>query len=146
MPLAVSQTPTIGAEIRGIDLSHCDISQENVEWLEAQLVRHKVIFFRDQNIDPAAHLVLPENSANWKLTRLTPRKVSPKSWCCITTQRIPHQEPLFGTQTLPGEQSLLWVPFSLPARCRRWVETPYLLTWRLHTSFSMMLLKAKSRE
>ena len=55
MPLAVSQTPTIGAEIRGIDLSQ-DISQENVEWLEAQLVRHKVIFFRDQNIDPAAHL------------------------------------------------------------------------------------------
>ena len=44
MPLAVSQTPTIGAEIRGIDLSQ-DISQENVEWLEAQLVRHKVIFF-----------------------------------------------------------------------------------------------------
>ena len=47
MPLAVSQTPTIGAEIRGIDLSQ-DISQENVEWLEAQLVRHKVIFSRSE--------------------------------------------------------------------------------------------------
>lgn len=55
MPLAIPQTPTIGAEIQGLDLRQ-KISAANVDWLIEQLVRFKVIFFRDQNIDAEAHL------------------------------------------------------------------------------------------
>ena len=46
------QGPTIGAEIRGVDLS-ADMSDEAFSVVYAALVRHKVVFFRDQNITPA---------------------------------------------------------------------------------------------
>lgn len=55
MPTVIAQTPNIGAEITGIDLSQ-SICQKSVEWLRAQLVKHKVIFFRDQSVDSEAHL------------------------------------------------------------------------------------------
>lgn len=48
-------TPSIGAEISGIDLTK-PIKQETLSWLTQQLVDHKVIFFRDQPIDTLQHL------------------------------------------------------------------------------------------
>ena len=48
-------TPVIGAEISGIDLRQ-PLSLDSVQWLTDQLVRYKVIFFRDQDIDPQQHL------------------------------------------------------------------------------------------
>jgi len=46
---------TIGAEIRGVDLKQplCD---DLVAELRAALLRHKVIFFPDQHLDPAEHV------------------------------------------------------------------------------------------
>ncbi|MED5582663.1 MAG: TauD/TfdA family dioxygenase, partial [Pseudomonadota bacterium] len=51
MPHAKPLTPVIGAEISGIDLRQ-PLSIDGVQWLTDQLVRYKVIFFRDQDIDP----------------------------------------------------------------------------------------------
>jgi len=48
-------TGTIGAEIRGVQLSG-DLDSATVHAIEAALVRHKVIFFRDQgHLDDAEH-------------------------------------------------------------------------------------------
>ena len=55
MPHAKPLTPVIGAEISGIDLRQ-PLSLDSVQWLTDQLVRYKVIFFRDQDIDPQQHL------------------------------------------------------------------------------------------
>ncbi|MDP7389111.1 MAG: TauD/TfdA family dioxygenase [Pseudomonadales bacterium] len=55
MPHAKPLTPVIGAEISGIDLRQ-PLSIDGVQWLTDQLVRYKVIFFRDQDIDPQQHL------------------------------------------------------------------------------------------
>ena len=48
-------TGRIGAEIRGVQLSG-DLDAQTVQSIEAALVRHKVIFFRDQyHLDDAEH-------------------------------------------------------------------------------------------
>ena len=48
-------TPTIGAEISGIDLA-APLSQETLHAIYDALLEHLVIFFRDQEISPEAHL------------------------------------------------------------------------------------------
>ena len=50
-------TPTIGAEISGIDLGQ-KLSDPVAEIIRDAWLHHKVIFFRDQDIDYAAHIRL----------------------------------------------------------------------------------------
>ena len=52
---AFAITPTIGAEISGVDLTQT-LSQETVAWISQLLLDYKVIFFRDQPIDTPQHL------------------------------------------------------------------------------------------
>ena len=46
--------PTIGAEIHGVDLSQ-PLSDEVREAIRAAVIRHKVVFFRDQVLDNDSH-------------------------------------------------------------------------------------------
>jgi taurine dioxygenase len=46
-------TPTIGAEVLGVDLG--DLSDENFATIREALTEHQVIFFRDQDISVEAH-------------------------------------------------------------------------------------------
>mgnify|MGYP001480956194 CR=1 FL=1 len=55
MTVVTQLTPNIGAEITEIDLRH-PIDTNTANWLKGQLVKHKVIFFRDQAIDSQEHL------------------------------------------------------------------------------------------
>jgi len=48
-------TPHIGAEIEGIDLGG-HLSDDTIEEIRAALVRHKVLFFRDQDITEEQHI------------------------------------------------------------------------------------------
>jgi len=48
-------TPTIGAEISGVDLRH-PVSKDDVEAIERALLEHLVVFFRDQDISPAEQI------------------------------------------------------------------------------------------
>lgn len=48
-------TPGIGAEISGLDLSR-PLGAEVLDALYRALLDHLVIFFRDQDLEPAAHL------------------------------------------------------------------------------------------
>lgn len=50
----VPVTPRIGAEIRGIDLN--DLTEELVSQIRAALLAHRVVFFRDQHLDPQRHI------------------------------------------------------------------------------------------
>ncbi len=47
-------TPTIGAEISGVDLS-MPLSNEDFEKVHEALLDNLVIFFRDQNLTPEQH-------------------------------------------------------------------------------------------
>jgi len=46
--------PTIGAEISGVDLRH-KLSDADREAIRAAVLRHKVVFFRDQHLTQAQH-------------------------------------------------------------------------------------------
>jgi taurine dioxygenase len=50
-------TPTIGAEIEGVDLA-ADLDGDTVAWLRQALLDHLVLFFRDQALTPDSHLRL----------------------------------------------------------------------------------------
>jgi len=53
-------TPSIGAIISEVSLNK-DLSSETVEQIYSALIKHQVIFFRDQNISPESHLKLAES-------------------------------------------------------------------------------------
>ena len=53
-------TPSIGAEISGVFLNK-DLNSATVEKIYSALIKHKVIFFRDQDISPENHLKLAES-------------------------------------------------------------------------------------
>ncbi len=55
-PLIRALTPTIGAEILGIDLD--DLDDAGLELIRDALARHLVVFFRDQDISIEAHKAL----------------------------------------------------------------------------------------
>lgn len=60
MPELHRITPTIGAEVRGLDLAK-PIDDELFATLHAALLEHQVLVFRDQqHIEPAHHLALAE--------------------------------------------------------------------------------------
>ena len=48
-------TPSLGAEITGIDLSN-DLSNEQLNQIYDDLIKYNVIFFRDQKISPEKHI------------------------------------------------------------------------------------------
>lgn len=64
-------TPTIGAEVADVDLARLD--EETWAEVEAAFARHLVLFFRDQDLDPEAHLALGR--------RLGPLHVHPAAPC-----------------------------------------------------------------
>jgi taurine dioxygenase len=49
-------SPALGAEIGGVDLEAASTRPAVVAALRQALLRHKVLFFRDQDISPAAHV------------------------------------------------------------------------------------------
>ena len=48
-------TPSIGAELTGLDLS-TNVTQDDYDAIYAALIEHQVIFLRNQHISPEAHL------------------------------------------------------------------------------------------
>ena len=53
-------TPSIGAIISEVSLNK-DLNSETVEQIYSALIKHQVVFFRDQNISPESHLRLAES-------------------------------------------------------------------------------------
>ena len=53
-------TTSIGAEISGVSLNK-DLNSVSVDKIYDALIKHQVIFFRDQNISPETHLKLAES-------------------------------------------------------------------------------------
>ena len=53
-------TPEIGANISGLSLNE-DLSGENIENIYDALIKHQVIFFREQNLTPESHLELAKS-------------------------------------------------------------------------------------
>ena len=55
-----SLTPTIGAEISGIDLSN-NLNSQDFDNIYKNLIDHKVIFFRNQNLKPEDHVAFAKS-------------------------------------------------------------------------------------
>ena len=53
-------TPSIGAIISKVSLNK-DLNSETIEQIYSALIKHQVVFFRDQNISPETHLKLAES-------------------------------------------------------------------------------------
>lgn len=56
LPTIEPVSPALGAEVQNIDLEAASRSPELIATIRAALIRHKVLFFRDQDISPAAHV------------------------------------------------------------------------------------------
>lgn len=70
-------TPTIGAEVTGIDL-RTPLEDHEVEQLRSALVRHKVLFFHDQDLSPEQHVQLGRRFGT--LTEGHPLQASPDGY------------------------------------------------------------------
>ncbi|MCY4129867.1 MAG: TauD/TfdA family dioxygenase [Gammaproteobacteria bacterium] len=58
-PTVERLTGTLGAQVHNLDLA--TISDDSIyEWISAQLVEHKVLFFRDQNLTSDQHIAFGE--------------------------------------------------------------------------------------
>ena len=70
-------TPTIGAEISGVDLAQT-LSQETVAWIGQQLLQYKVVFFRDQPIDTQQHLAFARQFGELEVHPIQPKEGFPE--------------------------------------------------------------------
>ena len=55
MPDLTPLTGTIGAQVHGVNLAAAQ-DQATIDWINAALVEHKVLFFRDQDLDRKSHI------------------------------------------------------------------------------------------
>lgn len=65
-------TPAIGAEILGIDLGSADIAKRIPE-IRAALLKHGVIFFRDQQLTQEAHIAFAREFGKLEVHPATPK-------------------------------------------------------------------------
>ena len=65
-------TPTIGAEIHGVDLAG-PLSDAMIADIRTALLTHKVIFFRDQDISRAAHIAFARRFGDLEIHPMTPK-------------------------------------------------------------------------
>jgi taurine dioxygenase len=79
-------TPTIGAEVSGIDLSR-PLAPETVASLRAALLDWKVLFFRDQNITTDEHLAFARNFGELEVHPFAPHKPGYPEVLAITHDR-----------------------------------------------------------
>ena len=66
-------SPTIGAEIHGVDLRR-DLDDATISDIRAALLKHKVVFFRDQNITVEQHIAFARKFGSLEIHPATPKK------------------------------------------------------------------------
>lgn len=65
-------SPTIGAEIHGVDLSE-PLDDETIAEIRAALIEYKVIFFREQDITSAQHIAFARRFGDLEIHPATPK-------------------------------------------------------------------------
>lgn len=70
-------TPSIGAEITGLDLTK-PLTQEEISALSESLIEHKVIFFRDQPISTSQHLDFARHFGDLEVHPVNPKEGFPE--------------------------------------------------------------------
>jgi len=66
-----SLTPFIGAEITGVDLR--EVTQEQVTGIRAALLKHQVVFFRDQTLNQEEHIRFARQFGELEIHPATPK-------------------------------------------------------------------------
>jgi len=90
MPEVLQLTTAIGAEITDIDLRE-PLSASRIEWLSAQLVEHKVIFFRDQELTTDEHLDFARQFGDLETHPVNPKQGFPEVLVLHHDQERPPQ-------------------------------------------------------
>ena len=65
-------TPSVGAEVAGIDLAG-NLSDGIIAWLSEQLVEHKVLFFREQHISVQQHITFARRFGELEVHPFSPQ-------------------------------------------------------------------------
>ena len=80
-------TPAVGAEILNIDLAAGDIA-ERIPEIRAALLKHGVIFFRDQDLTQEQHIAFARHFGELEIHPTTP-KDQPNPDCLLYTSPSP---------------------------------------------------------
>ena len=75
----VPLSPTVGAEIGGINLA-LPLDGATYDELHRALLKHKVIFFRDQDITPDQHIAFARRFGDLEVHPFAPRGEHPECW------------------------------------------------------------------
>jgi taurine dioxygenase len=73
----VPLSPTVGAEIGGINLAH-PLDDATYDELHRALLKHKVIFFRDQDITPEEHIAFARRFGDLEVHPFAPQGEHPE--------------------------------------------------------------------
>ena len=79
-------TPTVGAEIGGVDLSR-PLSDETIDGIRRALLDYKVVFFRDQDITTEQHLAFARRFGELEVHPFAPHKPDYPEVLAITHDR-----------------------------------------------------------
>ena len=129
-------TCSIGAELIGVNLADAVHDDGLFAEIRAQLLKHRVLFLRDQDISRAEHVAFARASANWRITRSSAAIRITQAWSRSTRTRtarsIVTRTP--GTPTPPGARRRRWAACCVAWSARQWVATPCGPTWWRPTS------------
>ena len=90
--------PTIGAQLHGIDFSK-PLDDETFNLIENALIKHKVIFAREQTISTSEQVALGYLFGELEVHPFRPMVFTRNSWCLTTTKTIPCCPQTCGTAT-----------------------------------------------
>ena len=131
MAFATPITPTIGAEIQGLDLRQ-QLDATTKAWVAEQLVQHKVIFFRDQQISAEQHLEFAQFE-QLETHPVNPKDGFPELLVLHNDSDRPPADTAIWHSMLLGVPSLLWGRYSSRERFRKWAVIRCSPIWRPHT-------------
>ena len=121
-------TPTVGAEIPGVDLSR-PVPDDMISAIRHALLDWKVLFFRDQDITTEQHLAFARSFGELEVHPFAPHKPGYPEVLAITHDaRAAGRENTWHSD-VTWRRTRRWVRSCGPWRSRRSAATPCSPTW-----------------
>jgi taurine dioxygenase len=112
--------PAIGAEVAGVDLTS-PLTDAQIETIGDALLKHLVIFFRDQDLTPAQHKAFGRRFGNLHI-HPAPLGILNGDAEVIIVEADEHSRRIAGESGTPTSRATLirrWLRYSISKRCRR---------------------------
>lgn len=118
-----SLSPALGAQISGVDLSR-DITLEQRDAIEQALLRHQVLFFRDQPITPAQQARFAAQFGDLHIHPIYPNVPETPQVLILDTAVTDVRDNAVWHTDVTFYRHLPWARCSVPNNCRPSVATP----------------------